>query len=392
MPRPRKAVPEYHLHKQSGQAYASYHGRRIMLGPYGSEESRRAFARIASDVAAGRDPAADGCTVADLVVAFMEWAEEHYRREDGTLSSEISALRSALRPVVQLYADLDIEHFGPGELEAVQDAMIAEGRAARSINKNCSRIRKAWKWASSRRLVDPNVWMVLKTVEPVRPGRRGATNPPPVQPVPTGHIEAIEWFVAPQVWVIVELQRLTGARPGEILSMKPSEIDTSPETVWVYRPSDHKNAHRGHERTIYLGPRAREVLVPWLHGRNPDTFCFSPAEAEAARRKAAHADRKTPLSCGNRPGHRSQPRRGPAKHRDRYSTRTYRQAIARACDQAGIPRWHPHQLRHTVAAEIQSRYGLDAARAILGHTSVDVTRVYAGLDHQAARRIIGEIG
>ncbi len=36
--------------------------------------------------------------------------------------------------------------------------------------------------------------------------------------------------------------------------------------------------------------------------------------------------------------------------------------------------WHPHQLRHTAATELRRAYGVEAARIILGHASLDATR------------------
>ena len=55
--------------------------------------------------------------------------------------------------------------------------------------------------------------------------------------------------------------------------------------VWVYRPGsdqgpegDHKTAHYGHERTLLIGPRAQEVLKPWLK-TDLTAYLFSPKEA-----------------------------------------------------------------------------------------------------------------
>ena len=72
--------------------------------------------------------------------------------------------------------------------------------------------------------------------------------------------------------------------------------------VWTIEPTEHKTAHHGHRRTIYLGPKAQTVVQPFLSDRAVDAYLFSPAEAEAERRAAAHASRKTPLSCGNGAG------------------------------------------------------------------------------------------
>jgi len=65
----------------------------------------------------------------------------------------------------------------------------------------------------------------------------------------------------------------------------------------------------------------------------PEAFIISPAEAEAERREAASAARKTPASCGNAPG-TNRARRPKRKPGVRYSVDAYRRAIARACDRA----------------------------------------------------------
>src|SRR5439155_1693280 len=68
-----------------------------------------------------------------------------------------------------------------------------------------------------------------------------------------------------------------------------------------YTPARHKTLYRGHSRVVYLGPKAQEILRPWLR-TDLAAYLFQPVEAEAWRREQRHAKRKTPLSCGNRPG------------------------------------------------------------------------------------------
>ena len=93
----------------------------------------------------------------------------------------------------------------------------------------------------------------------------------------------------------------TAARSGELVVMRAIEIDMS-GGIWTYSPKDHKTAHHGYERTIYIGPRAQKVVLPFLEGRGVNNFLFSPKNADAERRAIMHKNRKTPLSCGNRPG------------------------------------------------------------------------------------------
>ena len=61
------------------------------------------------------------------------------------------------------------------------------------------------------------------------------------------------------VAAMVELQLLTGMRPGEVVLMRMSDVDRSGD-VWLYTPEEHKNAWRGKERKVYLGPKAQEIL------------------------------------------------------------------------------------------------------------------------------------
>ena len=91
--------------------------------------------------------------------------------------------------------------------------------------------------------------------------------------------------------------------------------------------------------------------------------------------------------------HRSRrPQTAKRTPRARYDKDSYRWAIRKACQKAGVPVWHPNQLRHSAATEIRSRFGLEAAQAVLGHAKADVTQIYAERDLRLAAEIMGEIG
>jgi len=121
------------------------------------------------------------------------------------------------------------------------------------------------------------------------------------------------------------------ARPSEMLNIRPCDIDRSSK-IWVYSPADHKTAHHGYDRKIYLGPRSQQILIPFLF-RPAETYCFSPAEAYAERLAKLHANRKTPLSCGNKPGifKKDEPKWKPGEV---YDVVAYRLAITRAIERA----------------------------------------------------------
>jgi hypothetical protein len=49
-------------------------------------------------------------------------------------------------------------------------------------------------------------------------------------------------------------------------------------------------------------------------------------------------------------------------------------------------------LRHCQAATIRQAYGLEAAKAVLGHADTRITEIYAERDLELARSIMREIG
>jgi site-specific recombinase XerD len=68
------------------------------------------------------------------------------------------------------------------------------------------------------------------------------------------------------------------------------------------------------------------------------------------------------------------------------------QAIVRACQKAGIEPWSPNMLRHAAATKILAAFDIESARAILGHGSSEVTRIYAEPDLGVAMAIAAKIG
>lgn len=62
---------------------------------------------------------------------------------------------------------------------------------------------------------------------------------------------------------------------------------------------------------------------------------------------------------------------------ERYATQPVRVAIQRACEKAGVPVFTPHQLRHLAGTLVREPYGVDVARALLGHSIASMTEIYS---------------
>ena len=443
MPRLTKSLPNYRHHKASGQAVLTLGGRDYYLGPYNSDESKAEYNRLIGEWAANHRHApkssqsraeADGPaesihTLNEVLLPYLEHAESYYRKH-GKPTSQMHSIRQALRVLQERYGHRPPEEVGPLALKSVRAQMIELGWSRKTINKYVHIIKSVFKWAAENELVPGHVYHALASVSGLRKGRSDARETEPVKPVPESDIEAVLPHVTPQLRTMIELQRLTGMRPGEVVAMRGRDLDTTGK-IWTYTPESHKTEHHDKQRVIYLGPKAQQVLEPWLKPAL-EAYLFSPAEAEAARNEQRRASRQSPLTP-------SQAKRRPKKHPRRapkayYTEASYRRAINRACDIAFPPpehlqrqkrqtrtglrlesteqwrqrlgeeqwaelkrwqrehRWSPNRLRHNAATYLRKEYGIEAARVILGHSSPAVTEVYAELDRAKAAQIMGEVG
>jgi integrase len=337
--------------------------------------------------------------IASLTARYLRYVDGYY-----TQSKEPQDIRYSLKPLTEMYGCLPVAEFGPLKLIDLRDHMISLDWSRRLINQRMGRIKRMFKWAVSRQLVSPVLYQGLMTIEGLKQGRSAARENPKRKPVDEKHVYAILAHTTPVVAAMVELQLLTGMRPGELVAMRPCDIDRSEKSVWYYTPEKHKNQHRGLERIVAIGPRGQELLTPYLL-RSADACCFSPAESERQRLEKASRERKTPLSCGNRVGTNRKP--NPKRIiGEQYDSVSYRKAVqyaisacnkerrakAKAADAKPdlVPKWTPYQLRHTAATKVRKEMGYECAGATLGHTNMSATAIYAernqGLADEAAKR------
>ncbi|MBK8975075.1 MAG: tyrosine-type recombinase/integrase [Planctomycetes bacterium] len=391
----RRDGPSYRLHAPSGQAIVTIAGRTIYLGPYGSPESRQRYERALGEHAArGRFVSSArlraGIAVDDLIAGYWKHAEEYYRK-DGRPTSELSVLRLACRYLHRIYGSTSASEFGPLKLKAVRERMIEDGLTRTTVNGYVARIKQAFRWGVENELVPAAVFHGLQAVRGLARGRTRAREPQPVRPVGDAEVEAVLPHLPPAIAAMVELQLWTGMRPGEVVQMRGRDLDRS-GAVWLYRPQSHKNEHHELERVVPLGPKAQAVLGTWLK-LDPDAFLFTPADAEACRNAERRAGRESPRW----PSHSTVARRrrrgqSPREYGDRYDVSSYRRAIARGCEAAGIEPWSPNRLRHTAATRIRRELGIEAAQAVLGHRLIETTQVYAEVSQARAIDAMARLG
>ncbi len=385
-----RRIPKYRRHKATGQAVVSLHGRDIYLGRYNTAASRLAYDRLIIEyLSGGHVNADDGLTVTELIAQFWKHVKAYYQK-NGQPTTEVREFKRILGIVRKFYGDLPAREFTPLKLKAVRQELMGKGLCRKSINKHISRIRNMFRWATEQELVPPDVLHGLRAVQGLRRGRTTAPDRPPVQPVEESLVTATLPHMPPIVADMVRFQLITGCRPMEVCLIRAMDIDRSGD-VWIYRPESHKTEHHGRERVIPIGPTAQGIIAAYLD-REPHEYLFSPRESERLRLLDVHRKRRTPISCGNRPGtnrKRGLLKRTPGEH---YTTQTYARAIGRACTKANVEHWSPNRLRHTAATRIRQMYGIEGAQIVLGHARADVTQVYAERDLSKALDIARKTG
>ncbi|MFK7821623.1 MAG: tyrosine-type recombinase/integrase [Planctomycetaceae bacterium] len=168
--------------------------------------------------------------------------------------------------------------------------------------------------------------------------------------------------MSPIIWSMIQVELLTGMRPGEVCQLRLREIDRSGE-VWLFTPASHKSEHHGRKRVIPIGPKAQAVILRFATA-DAEAFVFRPKEASDGNVRA----------------------RGEC-----YQRNSYTQAVARGCKRAGV-KFTPNQLRHTAGTRIREVANLDAAQVVLGHSDRRTTEIYAEADTRLAVDVIRRIG
>jgi hypothetical protein len=284
MPRLTERNPKYRKHRASGQAVVTLNGQDHYLGPWRTRASRDEYDRLIGEwLANGRQRVAgDDLSVAELVEQFKLYAESYYRDPAGNPTSEVAGFKTVFSLLVRLYGPTRAADFGPLALEAIRVKMIDMQRCRNTINQNTSRLKHIFKWGVAKEIVPASIHHALTAVSGLRAGRSVAKESEPVQPVDGAIVDATLSHLSTVVAAMVQVQRLTGARGGEVCAMRTADIGTS-GPVWTYRPASHKTAHHGHQRQIFIGPKAQDVLRPFLKPLNPLAFIFSPKDAVAER-------------------------------------------------------------------------------------------------------------
>lgn len=398
------SAPSYRLHKSTGQARVTINGKTYYLGKYGSDASRQLYKLLLADkwampgaTAPATPPDLDQeITISMLVVEFAKYAKRKYGD-----SSEWRQIQIVLRFIRETYGHLPPAEFGPLRFENYRQSLADQGLSRAVVKRKSNYVLRMFQQAVKFELIPVEFWQRLLAVGPVE---MDCKPPKKVRPVEDSIVKATQKELTPVLCDMVEVHRLIGARPSEVCNIRPCDIDRS-EEIWIYTPSSHKTEKYGHSRQIQIGPQAQDVLKRYLL-RDPQAFCFSPAEAYEQHYVRRNENRKTPANYGNGP----RPRMAKS-FQPNYNKDSYRRAVERAslrafpmpdevkADQKKAAEWKakyvwkPNQLRHSAATSARKEFDLETAQILLGHSSKSTTeKYYAEIDSDRAVEFARKFG
>lgn len=373
------------------RARCRINGRDYYLGDYDSLESYSSYEKLIAKWKAGALQTAPKAvrqspTVNDAAAIFLGYAATRWKDK-----GEFGHYKTAVKALVALWGTLDVDELTPKKLRDCVKWWASKGLVRRACNRHLRRLKFVFRWLESEEHIPGGIYHRLLTATGLSRGEEGVIEHGEVLPVPEEHLAATLPHLGRVVRAMVELQLVTGMRPGELVQLRPVDIVCGGKVelrpgkghwlelggVWMYRPVRHKTLNRGQLRLILIGPKGQAILAPFLVDRPVDMPCFSPKEAAVDwlvdnGRKVRWGKSRTPT--------------------DAYKPQSYGHAVAKACKRAGVPHWHPHAIRHNAASRLDAEFGTEMARILLGHSSTTTTDGYILRDLKKAVAAASEAG
>ena len=422
MPRPRSLSPSKFWHSHKQQWCVKIDGRFHYLGTDEQAAEAKRCVLIAEWLAGEKGvhgmytldvkPNGKGGSarlVSEVLAVYVRHAKARYDRH------QLARIQCGLDAVDEVAGTLPAAEFGPKTLKAVRDHLLSrpshrgkpstERRVLLSrnyVNSVIGTIQTAWAWLASEEIVPADRALALRTVKALRQGE--GREVPHIVAISPEVVAATLPYLCGVVRAMVQFQQLTGCRPSEVCCLRPCDLSRSalekitvPGTkpplvvaalevggvlVWLYVPASHKTLRRGKRRVVPVGPRAQAVLQPFLE-RPAEAYCFSALEASDAWRD--EHGRARVYGEGRQPG-------------ERYTAGSYRKSLQAAIRRANegradpIPVWSPATLRKAAASLSDEKADRDTTASLLGHSTPQMSAVYAAQAIERAARFVAEFG
>lgn len=326
-----RPLPFPKLHKSTGQAYVKYQKKMYYFGRHGTPGADQKYWEWRAGLE-GITPKPDALHAPALPEVLKK-----YITDRAPASNKASQLRIILKHLTGSLGKLPVTKFGPLAFKQLRENIASTGtRCVPHVNALLRHLQLVFRWMVSEEIVPLSIWQELKTVDPLKEHPKCK---PTVRrkPVPAAIVAAILPHLSEHCADMVRLIVATGARPGEILSLRAEEIVKNYQARpgwWFAEKAKHKTASRGKRRWVEFPPECHALLLRRWPGACGFFF---------------------PVLC---------PRKGMTLH---YTVAALRQALGHACDRAKVERFSPYQLRHMTLTDIAGREGLARAAEVAGH-------------------------
>jgi integrase len=328
-----------------------------------------------------------GPTVGDLVKSFR--AEMQDRRGGWDSYTEMAA--SLLEEV---YGYKPIGAFNGRDLQTGYRFLAKSGKYNRlTCNKSLGACKRLFRYGVMIGMVSPETFAQIEAVEGIRKNEIAELSESTKRmPVSEDVVRETLSFMPPVLQAALWTLWYSGARPSEVLTLRVKDVLRTGE-IWTATLSEHKTASAGRSRVLHFGKQAQVWMGPYLL-QPPDSIIFSPKQAVKERAAACKVHRREKQKPNKKKTARTL--------NDYYGSRELGRAVERAIEACNekrkeegrepIPHWTPYMMRHSAASRVREQFGLDGAQALLGHSSVGITEVYAHLDNKKAAEIALALG
>jgi integrase len=354
-------------------------------------------AELLSEEVTPRVAPANEPVVADLVNAYIKHAVIYYRDPTtGKPTSQLGVVKSALREL-DLYLEMKIKDFKPSTLVAVRAAIMhrdimpkSEGAPKKklcisSVNNAIVKIRQMFKLGVGWELVPVEIYQALACVQHLN-WRTAPTlrNPDKIAPVPVEYFALIMPHLKPMYRAVLTVHLATGMRVKELCSMRWSEINEIEPGLWCYAPAEHKNSHRGDPRLIYM----KTDLIDLMRSVRKPLWDKDAVWCQKGVGKSAGYSGMISGDGYARAIEGAQLRYNEGRVAINQGGRTDKKKLdTTAAKRTPMTHWTPLQIRHTVATQVRRTHGLEGAQAVLGHSTLDATQIYAEKRDDLARSV-----
>lgn len=343
--------------------------------------------------------ASDIETVGDLIDSYLTYAESAFKlTRRGQINPHYQRLCKVIEFMVS-YRPWPVNKFGPDDLRDVRQAMLdyryARGKeepnrqmTRTSINEHIKQLKNMFTWGVGRRAVEPATEQALRgEVRSLRYGHPGAIEKKRRHKVTDEEFRKVVELVNPVIAAMLQVLRNSICRPEEVLVIRRRDVLRADSACWLYVPhsdmtplGSHKTLGagdgEGQVRVIPFTATTQKILLPFMDAAaTDDTYIFSPKAAVDQYLEEKFTNRKTPLSCGNRPGtnRREHPMIEPGDH---YQRNSFYSAVQRACKRSGVKAFSLYDVRRASITDIDAALGRDEAYRLTGHADPDTTDIY----------------